>query len=113
MSVRSNAAAAFVIAVAALTAGCGQDGGGESALGCATFNSVNKNPEQYFANANAVSALLTAHGVTPSAGHHYNAAAGDHIMTVTVATEEVTAYCKANPSSTIDKGIAWSNFKSH
>ncbi|MEB3052347.1 hypothetical protein KV112_21885 [Mycolicibacter sp. MYC123] len=113
MSVRSNAAAAAVFAVAALTAGCGQGGGGESGLSCTTFSSVNKNPEQYVANTNAVSALLVAHGVTPSAGHHYNAAAGDHIMNVTVATQEVTAYCKANPSSTIDKGITWSNFKSH
>jgi hypothetical protein len=58
-----------------------------------------------------VSDLLTAHGVNPGGNHHYNSAAGDYIMNVTVASDDVTDYCACKPGSTIDKGVVWSNFK--
>ncbi len=79
-------------------------------MSCATYNSVNSNASQYVANTNAVSDLLSAHGVNPGGDHHYNAAAGDSVMNVTVASEEVDSFCAANPNSTIDEGVDWSNF---
>lgn len=80
-------------------------------MNCSTYNTVNSNAEQYVADTNAVSDLLLAHGINPGGNHHYSASAGDNVMNVTVASDEVTQYCQTNPGSTIDKGIEWSNFK--
>ncbi|BCZ21356.1 hypothetical protein MTY59_12110 [Mycobacterium senriense] len=82
-------------------------------MSCSTYNSVNTNPAQYTENTRAVSDLLLGHGVNPGGNHHYDAAAGDHVMNVTVASDEVTHYCASNPGSTIDRGVAWSNFKTN
>ena len=110
MYTRYTAYVALSIAVVASIAGCG-DGGTGSSMSCSTYNSVKTDAEQDFANTNAVAALLTAHGVNAGGNHHYNTAAGDYIMNVTVASDEVTSYCASNPGSTIDKGLVWSNFK--
>ncbi len=80
------------------------------AMSCSTYNSVRTNPSQYVANTNAVSDLLSAHGIDPAGSHHYNAAAGSYIMNVTVASNEVDSYCAENPGSTVGKGVTWSNF---
>ena len=80
-------------------------------MSCSTYNTVNTNPQQDFQNTSAVSDLLRAHGINPAGNHHYDSAAGSYMMNVSVASEEVTAYCANNPNSSIDSGIAWSNFK--
>lgn len=46
-------------------------------MSCSTYNTANTNPNQYVTNTNAVSDLLTPHGINPGANHHYNAAADD------------------------------------
>ncbi|TDO10451.1 hypothetical protein EV580_4739 [Mycobacterium sp. BK086] len=74
------------------------------------YNSVKTNPSQYVANTNAVSDLLSAHGIDPAGSHHYSASAGSYIMNVTVASNEVDSYCAENPGSTVEKGVTWSNF---
>ncbi len=101
--------AATTLIVTTSLAGCTSEKG--AGMDCSTYNSEKTNPSQYMANSNAVSDLLTLHGINPGASHHYNAAAGDYIMNLTVADEEVSDYCAKNPKSTIDKGITWSKFK--
>lgn len=80
-------------------------------MSCSTYNTVNTDAAQYTANTNAVTDLLTAHGISPGGNHHFSAASGDYVMNVTVASGEVTNYCARNSDSTIDKGVVWSNFK--
>jgi hypothetical protein len=95
-------------------AGCGNSGtagNAASSMNCSIYNTVNNNAGQYVANTNAVSALLLAHGINPGGSRHYSASAGDNVKNVTVASDEVTQYCRTNPNSTIDTGIDWSNFK--
>lgn len=113
--VRTGHGATIVLAIsmAATIAGCGSsaDSSIGSPMGCSTYNTVKTNAEQYTANTYAVSDLLSAHGINPGGNHHYNAAAGDYVMNVTVASNEVTSYCANNPGSTINEGVKWSNFK--
>jgi hypothetical protein len=109
---RPNASVVVAAALAAAVAGCSHGAiASGSAMSCSTYNTVNSNPDQYTANTQAVSDLLMAHGINPAGNHHYNAAGGDYVMNVTVASDEVTNYCASNPGSTIDNGVQWSNFK--
>lgn len=108
-----TASAIGAIAVSAAVAGCGHGaiGSAASSISCSTYNTVNTNAAQYTANTQAVSDLLISRGINPGGNHHYNFAAGDYVMNVTVASDEVTNYCASNPGSTIDNGVEWSNFK--
>ena len=74
-----------IVTVAVAVSGCGSSAVGSSgtSMSCATYNSVNSNASQYVANTNAVSDLLSAHGVNPGGDHHSSAAAGDSVMNVT------------------------------
>lgn len=87
------------------------DVGFGSSMSCSTYNTVETKAEQYIPNTNAVSDLLFARGINAGGNHHYNAAAGDYVLNVTVASEQVTSYCASHPESTIDKGVVWSAFK--
>ncbi len=106
------AATVLVPLTVAVVAGCG---GGSSSVGsamsCSTYNTGNANGNGYMKNTNAESDLLLAHGINPGGNHHYDSAAGSYMMNVSVASEEIAAYCANHPDSTIDKGVNWSNFK--
>lgn len=104
----SAALAAVVIATACHS---NSTAGADKSMDGATYNNGNRSGDGYFANSQALSALLLAHSVNPAASHHYDAAAGSAIMNVSVATKEVDRYCASNPRSTIAEGVDWSDFK--
>jgi len=114
MLIRTGAHKIFAaLAAVVVSVACHSNGttSADKSMDCATYNNGTHSGEGYFANSKAVSALLSAHSVDPAANHHYDPAAGSSMLNVSVAAKEVARYCARNPSSTIDKGVDWSDFK--